>query len=260
MKLNILSDLHMDREPWFPVKTEADAIVVAGDLYDDGRKSVHWCAQVAQAHGKPVIFVAGNHEYYNSVFQERQQEMKELLAKTTGVYWLDNCAVELNGVRFVGGTLWTNYLANGEGMRHLSKHACKDLIADYRYINTKTRESSEVLALTPEHTIALHEDALRAINPLLEDAYEQPTVIISHHAPALRCLHERYAGSLSNGAFASPLESFVAESMAKLWVFGHLHQSSDFTLGSTRVLSNPRGAHSTLNPDFNPGLIVKVSR
>src|SRR5690606_16040733 len=133
MRIQVLSDLHMDAADWQPPLTDADLIVIAGDLYDDGRSSAKWCAELTQRHGKPVIAIAGNHEFYAGHIKQRMREIKAI-SEPAGVHWLNDESVAIGGVRFVGATLWTNFLANGVGMKALSQHACKDLVQDFYYI------------------------------------------------------------------------------------------------------------------------------
>jgi Icc-related predicted phosphoesterase len=61
-----------------------------------------------------------------------------------------------------------------------------------------------------------------------------------------------------SAAFASSLDEFVAASGVRIWVHGHLHDSADYSIGSTRVICNPRGYPEELNAGFQPGLVVEV--
>jgi Icc-related predicted phosphoesterase len=49
---------------------------------------------------------------------------------------------------------------------------------------------------------------------------------------------------------------------AGLWIHGHIHTSSDYVIGGTRVVANPRGyPHKNggqENPSFDPFFIVEV--
>jgi Icc-related predicted phosphoesterase len=42
-----------------------------------------------------------------------------------------------------------------------------------------------------------------------------------------------------------------------LWVHGHVHNSSDYRIGRTRIVANPHG-YGNENPRFNGQLVVEV--
>ena len=60
MKLQILSDIHLEFGPFKIPKTDADVIILAGDIHI-GTAAVDWIKSQTK---KPVLYVAGNHEYY----------------------------------------------------------------------------------------------------------------------------------------------------------------------------------------------------
>ena len=60
-------------------------------------------------------------------------------------------------------------------------------------------------------------------------------------------------------AYASDLEALIERTQPQLWVHGHIHTSSDYLIGRTRVVCNPRGYHpSDLNAGFDPELVVEL--
>jgi len=61
VQIRVLSDLHNEFASFVPPKVGADVTVLAGDT-DIGKRGVGWAA--AAFAGWPVIYVAGNHEYY----------------------------------------------------------------------------------------------------------------------------------------------------------------------------------------------------
>jgi Icc-related predicted phosphoesterase len=256
MKLQIFSDLHMDGAPWAPPDTDADAFVVAGDLYDDGVRSASWCAELAQTSSKPVLFVPGNHDFYDDAMADRLRSMWRI-ARAGGVHMLHNSAVVLDGIRFVGTPLWSDFQIDGPALAVLAKHAAQDLMGDFKYIQTGDGEGNP-RALRPNDAVRMHERGVRALTRNLSDAYSEKVVVVTHHAPSARSLTPGFRYSPLNGAYASDMDEYVSNSMARLWVHGHMHASHDYLLGSTRVLCNPRGGPRSLNSDFDPGLVVEV--
>lgn len=257
LRLHILSDLHLDAcpIPWRAPRTDADVLVLAGDLYDDSERTMDWCEQARADTGKPVIFVPGNHDLYGGVLQDSIQQMRER-ADRAGVHMLHNDSVVIGGVRFVGATLWTDYCAEGPGLRGLAMHAAERFMRDFQRITY--RSGNLVWPMSPEHALEEHRAALLAIQEAIDDAYTEPVVVITHHAPLVESLDPKFRGSALNPCMASDLDDLVRYSMARLWVHGHIHQSVDVMCGSTRVVCNPRGYTDTANLKFDPSLVLVV--
>jgi Icc-related predicted phosphoesterase len=257
MRIHVLSDLHLDAGPWTPPQVEADVIVIAGDLYDDARRSAEWCVELRQRTGTPVIFVPGNHEFFGSCYQDADQLMREI-SEAGGVHYLHNEDVVLGGVRFVGATLWTDFCVDGLPLSGIANHAARDFLPDYKHI--RYRDGDAERALTPEDTVLEHGAALVAIQEALADAYSEPVVVITHHAPLAQSLDPAYKGSALNPTMASNLDELVGYSMARAWIHGHIHRQRDYQLGSTRVVCNPRGHKSSVNAGFKPDLVLNIAQ
>jgi Icc-related predicted phosphoesterase len=81
---------------------------------------------------------------------------------------------------------------------------------------------------------------------------------VTHHAPSLQSVADPYKRDLVSAAFASPLDSLVAASKAKLWLHGHVHHACDYRIGDTRVLCNPRGYPGENENGFDPKLTIEL--
>ncbi|MBD2091864.1 metallophosphoesterase [Microcoleus sp. FACHB-1515] len=248
MKLHILSDLHLEFEAFTPPVTNADAIVLAGDIHV-GKKGVEW----AKTHfsNKPVIYVLGNHEFYGKAFPKHVIDLKKL-AEGTNIHILENDRLTLDGITFLGCTLWTDF--NLYGNPKVAGHQATQTMSDYR----KIRVSSDYRKLRSIDTAIIHNKSLQWLSSELSDQQNQPIVVITHHAPSSRSLPDNRE-DLLNAAYASPLDCVVEQSQAALWVHGHLHQQQDYSIGKTRVLCNPRGYPDERNPHFIPNLVVELS-
>lgn len=76
MKLLILSDLHAEFEPVeVPKGLEYDVAILAGDIVAPGRVAAGWLRNPARFGDKPIVQVAGNHEYFESVMDQALAEM-----------------------------------------------------------------------------------------------------------------------------------------------------------------------------------------
>jgi predicted phosphodiesterase len=254
VKLNILSDLHLSTSPLDQPRTASDVVILAGDIAKPAQ-AIAW----AQGFGKPVVFVPGNHEFYGSSLQETVEQMKQL-AHGTSVFVLDNECLVLDGMRFLGSTLWTDFLAAGPGAAQQAAIAQSvQFNRDFSRIRAVPGEHGRLLA--PQDCAELFTRNTQWLKTQLSTTFSGPTVVVTHHAPSLQSVPKRFAGSPLNANFVSDAEQLVAESNAQLWVHGHLHDSFDYTLHNTRVLCNPRGYTRdgvSENAQFNPHLTVDI--
>jgi predicted phosphodiesterase len=105
MRLHILGDLHLEFGPAKIPATDADVVVLAGDIHL-GREGRKWAGN--QFPAKPVIYVLGNHEFYRHSLPELTETLKR---ETDGsqIHLLENRVVEIKGYTFLGCTLWTDF-------------------------------------------------------------------------------------------------------------------------------------------------------
>lgn len=253
MRLQILSDIHLSRgAPAIPA-TSADLVVLAGDV-GRPREAIAWAAGL----GKPVVYVPGNHEFYGSSIDGTRQELAAL-ARGTRVVVLDDSETVIGGVRFLGSTLWTDFLLYGDGeARSEAMALAQRFVHDFSRIRA-TDEDERPFA--PEDAAARHERHVSWLDARLAVRHDGPTVVVTHHAPSRMSIHPRWAGSLVNAAFVSDAAHLAGGDRAALWIHGHTHDSFDYELRGTRVVCNPRGyARGDMNENarFDPGLVVDV--
>lgn len=232
MKLQVYGDIHTEFEPFDAPRTEADVIVLAGDIGVD-RGGLDFAADLAAR--CPVIYVAGNHEFYRSALPELSDQLRAE-AHSRGVHFLENEAVVIDGVRFLGCTLWSDFALFGEEHRIEAMAFAQIGMTDYRVI----RKSPAMTRLAPRDTIAVCRRSVDWLRrELAGDA--PPTVVVTHHAPSIRSIPERFMDDLLSAAFASGFDELVESSGAALWIHGHTHHCVDYRIGNTRVVSNQRG-------------------
>lgn len=248
MRLHILSDLHLEFEPFTPPAVEAEAVILAGDV-STGRNGLKWALKTSPH--RPVIYVIGNHEFYGQKLQKLINELQEL-ADGTNVHLLENGSCRIGDVVFLGATLWTDFALNGNPV--VSEVVAQTSMNDYRRIRTLPRYSR----LKPSDTRRLHMESRRWLEGQAIAHRGRKVVVVTHHAPSIESIPPAFAGDPCNPAFASDMSRFIVESEARLWVHGHIHSYCDYTLGKTRVLANPRGYPTESRTSFNPGLIAEV--
>jgi Icc-related predicted phosphoesterase len=249
MKIQVLSDLHLEFQDYTPTKTDADVVVLAGDIHVKAQ-GVKW----AQKHFDcPVVYVLGNHEYYGGSLGRTLRKLKEA-AEGSNVHVLEQESLVLGGVRFLGGTLWTDYRLTGNQV--LAQWDAQQTMTDFRKIRDE-----QFRKVRPHQLAEKHYDLRRFIEQQLAAPFEGKTVVVTHHAPSGASIHPRYKDSPSHlvASYASPLEQYFDPEAVALWVHGHMHDSFDYELAGTRVVCNPRGyAPSDLNEGFVPDWVLEV--
>jgi predicted MPP superfamily phosphohydrolase len=248
MRIQVLSDLHIEFQPFEPPRAGADVIILAGDIHV-GAAGVAWALEHIRE--TPVIYVLGNHEYYRHKLPDLCVSLKE---KTQGthVHVLENNSIVINDVRFLGCTLWTDFRLNGNPV--IAGFDAERMLADYNLI----RVSPAFRKLKAVDTVALHRRSKAWLNAELPRS-DLPTVVVTHHAPATASIAEQYKSDNSlNPAFVSDMGDFVAGSGARYWIHGHTHSRFDYTLGTTRVLCNPRGYAHEPGLEFDPSFTVEI--
>lgn len=254
MKLHILSDLHLGFQGMEHPRTDADVVILAGDIGKPERAAA-W----ARGFGKPVLYVIGNHEFYNSSIPEVKAEFHQLFDGSS-VHLLDDSALVLGGVRFLGATLWTDFRANGDGEKMAEAMAqARQFMYDFQKVRSGSGLDGPVF--TPEDAARLFATSTAWLDAELDKPFDGPTVVVTHHAPTLKSIHPRFAGSPFNAAFVSDAEALLHGGRAQLWIHGHTHDSFDYRVDRTRVVCNPRGyvkLGKTENDNFNPELVIEV--
>ncbi len=247
MKLHVLSDIHVEFEHFDAPATDADVVILAGDIHV-GKKGVDWALQ--QFPDKPVLYVLGNHEFYGNAIPRHTEKLREFAAGTN-VQILEQEALTLDGVTFLGCTLWTDFELFGDP--RIAGYEATQTMTDYK----KIRVSPKYSRLRSIDTCAIHHRSRRWLDSQLK---EQPgnVVVITHHAPSLKSLPVSKHDDILSAAYVSELDEFVSQSGARFWINGHLHAPSDYTLGTTRVLCNPKGYPDEYNDRFIPDLVVEV--
>jgi len=247
MKLHILNDLHIEFGDFEPPDTDADVVILAGDI-GVGVAGLHWAA--AHFADRPVIYVPGNHEFYHHDIGL----LDELRAAAPAhVHVLDNDEVNIGGVRFLGATLWTDFALDGESEQLFALQYARQRMNDFAIISNGAR------LFRPEDALKLHVKSRRWIAAKLDEPCAGGTVVVTHHAPSARSIHERFAGSPLSAAFASDLENIMGADRAALWIHGHMHDSFDYEINGTRVVCNPRGyTPFELNPDFRADFVAGI--
>jgi predicted phosphodiesterase len=267
LRIRILSDLDLNHQYWTPPRAEADIVLLAGNIAD-GRTALHWALD--HFHGVPVIYVMGNIEYENASRPNLVESLfvlqKELLPEKGlppgyHVRFYDEDAIEIQGVCFLGCTLWTDYRLLGPAQAEAAMRYASSNVAEFQ-----RRIRCDAIAgppgrdgyVTPNIAAATHRRSRAWLLRMLNDISADKIVILTHHAPSAQSLGGRKP-ELADASVASAMEHIVAESGAALWVHGHSHQAADYRIAGTRVVCNPRGyPNRDEGNGFDAGLVIEI--
>lgn len=277
MKLQLLSDLHLESNPDFVAvpALEAELLVLAGDIgsyqqrhdgsvMDEPDWGLQRFSPLPQYAGwpVPVVFVPGNHEYDGLDFDEVHRDLRATCERL-GIRWLEREVWTVGEVRLIGTTLWSDY----------------DALAEIRLSPTPAQHGKpKAISRTPAistdpltHRLRQREKAFRAANfylskmdgrrhnalfdaaamrelglecqDWLRQALAQPfegrTVVITHFAPTLHSADPRYGLSPGTAGFCNALDELLP--LADTWLHGHLHCAQDRQVGRCRIVANPLG-------------------
>lgn len=245
MRIKYMSDLHLEFErsagsiERFAASldpTDCDVLVLAGDI-SSGQQIAEHVGVLAERFDKmPVLYVAGNHEYYggNSVSVAQQQELLRTAFKH--VHCLERNVVTVDGQRFLGTPLWYDYTV--------------DVASQSQYWS----DFAHIAGIRKWIDKSFQRD-----KAWLEAELREGDVVISHFLPSHQCVSPRWRGEMTNMFFVSDVEQLIVARKPKLWIHGHTHDSRDVRVGDTRIVCNPRGyVGQALNGNFEPVAVIDV--
>ena len=247
MKLQILSDLHIEFAYFELPKTDAEIIILAGDT-GVGQRGINWSKSMAAS--VPILYIHGNHEYYREAWPKLIETNRELCAGTN-VHFLENNEFTLSDTRFLGCTLWTDL--NLYGNIPFAELAAGQSMNDFKHI----RKSPGYSRFRPADTLYIHRKSIF----WLENELKKPavkTVVITHHAPSMKSVPDEFKNNPVNPAYASNLDDLILKYQPDLWIHGHQHKPANYSIGKTQVICNPRGYPGQYSNGFNPALVVEV--
>ncbi|TIT90963.1 MAG: metallophosphoesterase, partial [Mesorhizobium sp.] len=247
-----------------------DAIVCAGDLCYAPDIERH-AREIVDRYGVPLIFVPGNHEFYSPGKFPRTKPSDHLLMKQAAeasrswqhrLYVLDDDVIELAGVRFIGGTLWTDFTMD---LAHEADLPRRMLTATSQLADFSLIRLGDGTRLTPQAQLGFHCLTRGFVERELAIPFVGKTVVVTHHLPHPDCTPDVYRGWETNYLFACGKEAFGkilnSETAPALWVCGHTHHASDVRIGRTRIVCNPYGyvrVRSEWNNGFRGDLVIDM--
>ena len=228
MRCCYMSDLHLETQDYGWPLPHGDVLIIAGDLCharcltaapDDPpaleqRDRVLRFADAMRARFAHVLLVPGNHDHYEGTFSETAGLLRACLPGWTV---LDDETVEIDGVRFFGGTLWTDF-AGRTGL-----DAVRRRCGEFFFVKVRAADGS-IRKFRPEDALAAFDATHAALAASRAAANGKRTVVITHHAPSRQGLNPHHAGDSLDAAYASDLDGWIAGlADVPTWVHGHTH-------------------------------------
>jgi Icc-related predicted phosphoesterase len=275
MKIQLVSDLHLEfADVDIKNTTGADVLILSGDILvtDDLRNQpadLAWENLPMDGYGrakravryrdffqrvsfqfKHVIYVMGNHEHYHGKFDKSAAIIRDTLGYLNihNVHLLDCDTVEIDGVHFVGGTMWTDCNKSDP----MTLYHLEQCMNDFRVIRIAGENFKKFL---PKRTVTEFIKTRDYFKTVIENLPKDSKIVVcSHHAPSHLSIHEIYKhDTLMNGGYSSDMSEFILDRpQIKAWTHGHMHNNFDYIVGDTRVMCNPHGYPGENNQfDFN---------
>jgi len=258
LKVALTSDVHLEFGP-MEIKNEENArvLILSGDIYVAADRDRFIFAESnhieeffnrASKEFEDVIYVMGNHEHYHGDFAKTYDLIKRDTEIYKNVHFLEKETVTIEDKLFFGATFWTNM----DKANPVIMNTIRYEMNDYRTVKNSNEEVTfnhedgtkgyRIGKLIPSDTVKEHYLTLNALNEVLEKNKDKEVIVVGHHAPSKLSTHPRYKDESTNAAYSSDLsEIMLNNTNIKLWTHGHTHEPYDYTIGSTRVVANPRG-------------------
>lgn len=262
---NVQRDADFFRKLLIPAPN-ADILVLAGDIgYAEApitERFIEWCC----SNWKYIIWVYGNHEYYNKnsseqwpnsvmTMADKEQAGIALQERLSNLHILNKGSVifpEFPEYVFIGATLWT-YISEGQYTN------LKNIFSDFKYIFSDQTLSEGYKRFTPEHWAELHDHhkqfLLDELTHYTLSSSTRKCIIITHHLPTYEMILDQYKFDDFNYAFASDLNYILDKPQIVAWICGHSHGQKQILRGPCYL--NARGyPNESSQQTYNPSKCI----
>jgi predicted phosphohydrolase len=252
--IRIYSDMHLDCDIkkhfkfdmlWMPeeLSTDKDTILILpGDIWHADKMFLYENESWLKALSKKfqyILVVLGNHDLWGGNFSHEYKNVNNKITEQNleNVFLLQNTTIEIGDYKFIGATLWTDFLQGDK----FCLYEARNLMKDYK----KIRHGNNYAKLTPQIIYAEHMKSKDFIfKNAIRDFPEQKIWVISHHSPSYQSIADEYkipSLKLESALYYSDLDEVIGNSEIDYWVHGHTHKKVEYWINKTKVLSNPRG-------------------
>lgn len=250
MLLKIESDLHIDPcfcNPYVPNLDGIDVYVIAGDLAEYKHCMPYLKTLCEKYPEVKIVYVAGNHEYWGTYYGKLKTAFKEFERQHKNFHYLENDTVIINGIRFIGATLWTSF----RNRNPIEMNDAWQYMKDYKRI----RWAHGSMPFSPQISATIHENSKKFVFDTLNNSNEK-SIIVTHHR-----MFDSGSTRFLSSAYETELREELLECKNKpiMCISGHCHEAHRFIWDDILFISNPFGYYGhENNTGFNPDLVVGV--
>ena len=264
MKIHYMSDLHLEFGALNMPLPKGEVLILAGDIISAIRlcptrtdkfstvlrERFHLFFEEVLEKFDKCFYVTGNHEYYNSSFEE----VDEILDKYLPSYItrLNDNLVEYKGFSFFGGTLWTGF-PNYEG-----EYAASTGMNDFRFIDWEVKNKGMNIRFTTGASRLLHTETVMALKKACKG--RDNVIIVTHHCPSFECINDKHVTSPLNDAYCTNLHGLIEAYKPIAWICGHTHNQKTIKVHDTEIRMNCRGymGYESCADNFDPDTYFEV--
>jgi len=229
MLIQYVSDIHLEFLTKLPaINVKAEVLCLAGDIgYPYSGIYKDFLVKMNMTF-KKVFIITGNHEYYMlgknacHTMDEINNKISSLIEEYNlqNITFLNNSYEEYNGYIFAGTTLWSKIPSQNINDIHSMN--------DFKQINNMSYDTYNML----------HKLSNNFIQKLLKET--KPVIMMTHHLPSFKLIHEQYKDNGLNFFYASECDKYFVEPI-KAWIYGHTHTPSLNIINNIQFACNPKG-------------------
>lgn len=236
IKVYYLSDLHLEYLPetvelesFLPTTdTSSDLLILAGDIGSPFKSGLREFLMLARSRFTAVIYIPGNHEFWNHRSMAEIQLSLQVLCSELGIVYLNRQLVTINDrICVLGTTLWSNI-----------PKSMDSIMTDYLRDNRRIKDWSPAKARQEFHT---NYNWLRCqLLATKGTEGDRVVIVVTHHAPLIYGTSKpQYLNDPKNCGYSSDCSELMP--WVDYWIFGHTHYSVEIKCGKCQILANQKG-------------------
>lgn len=237
----VMSDLHLENSNMSMEGLACDILVFPGDICTDFSVIERLLQYSIPSHIK-IVMVPGNHEYEGKRFKDVIPKLKELEKDFENFHILQNESIDIDGIHFIGTTLWSNFEGSGIQWKSELKKWSKQNIVDFSYIFKENKEEfgPKFIAWNPDDMEEEFNKAYAFLEyELRRNPVNSPKFVVTHFAPHKNSVAKQYENQIHNAYWVNHLPELMG--FCDYWVHGHTHNTFNYEVEGTNVICNPRG-------------------
>ena len=242
MRFRLMSDLHIEFS-LYTIPTTIDdlntVLLLAGDIgvYKHTTEYVDFLVDCSTKF-KHVVAIPGNHEFYKSNIKRASIKVLDAIKDIPNISILEKATVVIEDVAVIGCTLWADFNKNP-----LDKFTAQQNMNDYKQIRYGPESTPWMKKLSADDTFHMHLKHKQFLFDEISSATQKglKTIGITHHGCTYQSISPAFAHSNLNYSYVSDLSNEILQYKPNVMVHGHVHQSFDYAVDTTRVICNPRG-------------------